>query len=46
MKASLLGCDAAIEVAESEGHAKLIVPPINPDNMKSSELYAFRIEKE
>ena len=46
MKASLLGCDAKIDVIECDGHAKLVVPPINPDTMKSSELYAFKIEKE
>lgn len=46
MKANLLGCDAKIEVTDCGGHAKLIVPPINPEIMKSKYLYTFRIEKE
>ena len=46
MKVSLLGCDAKIEAADCDGHVKLIVPPINPENMKSEYLYTFRIEKE
>ena len=46
MKVSLLGCDAVIGVVNCDGHARLIIPPVNPESMKSEYLYTFRIEKE
>ena len=46
MKVSLLGCNAEIKAADCGGHVKLIIPPINPENMKSEYLYTFKIEKE
>lgn len=46
MKAAILGCDANVDVVDCGGHTKLVVLPINLENMKSSELYTFRIEKE
>lgn len=44
MKVSLLGCDAPVEAADCAGHVKLIVSPINPEKMKSFDLYTFKIE--
>lgn len=49
MKAAILGCDAPdapVEVVDCAGHARLVVPPICPKEMRSSELYTFRIERE
>lgn len=46
MRASILGCDAEIAVADCKEHAKLIVPPVGPEHMKSEHLHTFRIEKE
>ncbi len=45
MKASILGCDAPVEVKERDGHVILTVPPINPERMKSEYMYTFKIER-
>lgn len=45
LKASLLGSDEKIEVAEKDGKALLIIPPLNPDCLKTEYLYTFRLEK-
>ncbi len=45
LKATLLGCDAPITVTEHEGHTRLVIPAIHPDDMRSEHLYTFKLEK-
>ncbi|MBR3439468.1 MAG: hypothetical protein IKH13_08210, partial [Clostridia bacterium] len=45
LKASLLGSDEKIEVIEKDGKALLVIPPLNPDCVKSEYLYTFKLEK-
>lgn len=45
IKASLLGSDAEIRVKNNAGKACLTFDPLNPDEMKSDWLYAFKLTK-
>ncbi|MBQ9951406.1 MAG: alpha-L-fucosidase [Clostridia bacterium] len=45
MKAGILGCGAEVRVENYNGHVKLVVPPINPEDMKSEYLYTYKITK-
>lgn len=44
IKARLLAHDAPIAVENDNGKAKLVFPPINPDEMKCGWLYAFELD--
>lgn len=46
IRAELLGSDAEITVAERGGKLLLKLPPINPDDLASSLLYAYKINFE
>lgn len=45
LEASLLGCDAVLEVKDNAGKAEIVFPAINPDNLDSSWLYTIKLTK-
>ena len=45
IKASLLGSDETITVAEKGGKALLLIPPLNPDRLTSEYLYTFKLTR-
>lgn len=45
LKASLLGSDAALEVVDCGGKAKIVFPPINPDAVDCSWLYTIKLTR-
>ncbi len=45
LKASVLGCDAAVEVKDNCGKAEIVFPAINPDELDSNWLYSIKLTK-
>ena len=45
LKASLLGCDAVLEVKDNGGKAEIVFPAINPDTLDSNWLYTIKLTK-
>ncbi len=45
IKASLLGCDAVLEVKDNGGKAEIIFPVVNPDELDSNWLYTVKLTK-
>lgn len=43
IKASMLGCDACIDVKEKDGKVLLVFPAINPDTVECEYLYTFKL---
>ncbi len=44
MTAELLGSDETFEVVEKDGKALIVIPPLNPDELKTEYLYTFKIK--
>lgn len=44
LRASLLSCDAPLTVADDNGKAQIVFPPINPDDIGCEYLYAVKLE--
>lgn len=45
LKASLLGCDAQLEIKENGGKAEIVFPAINPETIACEHLYTIKLTK-